>query len=139
MKNLIRVLLCLALAGFAINRALSPAKLFAATVTAEKKASAGKANAKALLTDAKKALAAMIKSARADKELDSKTAKNKPFWKSIHLTAQNLKLANKGLAAKNDDFFKGIAAARQAEEQMKIDWKLTDSKNKQVAEDGKVL
>ena len=43
-----------------------------------------------LLNDANKALAAMIKAARADKGLDPKTAKNKPFWKPAQLVARNL-------------------------------------------------
>lgn len=81
----------------------------------------------------------MIKAARADKALDPKTAKNKPFWKSTQLIAKNLKTAKQGLGAKNDDFFKGIAEARKAEEQMKVDWQLTDSKNKNVIENGKIL
>jgi len=55
------------------------------------------------------------------------------------LVAKNLKTAETGLAAKSNDFFKGIAAAREAEEQMKVDWQLTDSKNKKVIENGKKL
>ena len=43
------------------------------------------------------------------------------------------------MAAKSNDFFKGIADAREAEEQMKVDWQLTDSKNKGVIENGKKL
>ena len=39
--------------------------------------------------------------------------------------------------AKSDDFFKAISDARSAEEQMKIDWQLTDSKNKKVIDAGK--
>src|SRR5204863_3200434 len=50
-----------------------------------------------------------------------------------------LKTAEKGLGTKNNDFFKGIAEARKAEEQMKVDWQLTDSKNKKVIENGKKL
>jgi hypothetical protein len=92
-----------------------------------------------LLDDANKALAAMIKAARADTGLDPKTSKNKPFWKSTQLIAKNLKMAKAGLAAKSNDFFKGIAEARQAEEQLKVDWELTDSKNSQVIENGKKL
>ena len=53
--------------------------------------------------------------------------------------AKNLKTAETGLAAKSNDFFKGIAAAREAEEEMKVDWQLTDSKNKKVIENGKKL
>src|SRR4029077_1714774 len=37
------------------------------------------------------------------------------------------------------DFFKGIVNAREAEEQLKVDWELTDSKNKNVVENGKKL
>ena len=55
------------------------------------------------------------------------------------MIAKNLTLAKSGLAAKSNDFFKGIAEARQAEEQMKVDWELTDSKNNQVIENGKKL
>jgi hypothetical protein len=92
-----------------------------------------------LLDDANKTLAAMIKAARADTGLDPKTSKNQPFWKSTQLIAKNLKMAKAGLAAKSNDFFKGIAEARQAEEQLKVDWELTDSKNSQVIENGKKL
>ena len=81
----------------------------------------------------------MIKAARADTGLDPKTSKNQPFWKSTQLIAKNLKMPKAGLAAKSNDFFKGIAEARQAEEQLKVDWELTDSKNSQVIENGKKL
>jgi len=143
MRNFVRLLLCLSLIGFAVARAVTPSKDLSATAkTGQKRKgqeTGQKANAKTLLTDANKALGAMIKSARADEGLDPKTAKNKPFWKSTHLIAANLKTAEKGLAAKNNDFFKGIAGARKAEEEMKVGWKLTDSKNEQVIEDGKKL
>jgi hypothetical protein len=140
MRNFIRIFVCLTLALFAVARAVTPSKDLAATAkTMQKKSSSQKADAKTLLADSKKVLAAMIKAARADKELDPKTSKNKPFWKSTQLIAKDLKTAEKGLAAKNDDFFKGIADARQAEVQMKIDWQLTDSKNKSVIENGKKL
>src|SRR6266480_2757541 len=98
-----------------------------------------KADAKSLLDIANKALAAMIKAARADEGLSPKTPKNKPFWKSTQLITKNLKTAKAGLATKSNDFFKGIAEARKAEEQMKVDWELTDSKNKQVIDNGKKL
>src|SRR5438270_7356999 len=81
----------------------------------------------------------MIKNARSDTALDPKRPKNKPFWKSVRLVAKNLKSAETGLAAKSNDFFKGISDAREAEEQMKVDWQLTDSKNKKVIENGKKL
>ena len=140
MKNLVRLLLCLALSMFAVARAISPSKSLSATAkTAQKKETGEKVDAKTLLHDAKKATAAMIKNARADKGLSPKIAKNKPFWKSIHLVAKSLKAAETGLATKSDDFFKGVADARQAEEQMKVDWQLTDSKNKKVIADGKEL
>src|SRR6266478_8667641 len=140
MKNFVRLLLCLSLSVFAVARAISPSKALNATArTAQKKETGKKADAKTLLHDAKKATAAMIKNARADKALDPKKPKNKPFWKSVHLVAKNLKTAETGLAAKSNDFFKGIADAREAEEQMKVDWQLTDSKNKKVVENGKKL
>jgi hypothetical protein len=113
--------------------------LAAVAKTTQEKTAVAKADAKTLLDDAGKALAAMIKAARADKGLDPKTPKNKPFWKSTQLIVKNLKMAKTGLAAKNNDFFKGITQARQAEEQMKVDWELTDSNNKQVVENGKKL
>lgn len=137
MKNLVRVLLCLSLGVFAVTRAVSSSKN--PDATAEKKTTNQKADAKTLLLDAKKATAALIKNARADKDLDPKKPKNKPFWQSLHLIAKSLKTAETGLAAKNDDFFKGIADARKAEEQMKVDWQLTDSKNIKVIENGKKL
>jgi len=137
MKNFVRLLLCLALSVFAVARAVSSSK--APSTTAQKKTTGQKADAKTLLHDAKKATAALIKNARAEKDLDPKKPKNKPFWKSIHLVAKNLNAAETGLASKNDAFFKGIADAREAEEQMKVDWQLTDSKNTKVIENGKRL
>jgi hypothetical protein len=113
--------------------------LAAIAKTVQKDPTGQKADAKTLLDDANKALAAMIKAARADDDLDPKQAENKPFWRSTQLIAKNLKLANTGLAAKSNDFFKGIAEACQAEDQMKVDWELTDSNNKQVLENGKKL
>ena len=140
MKNFVRLLLCLSLSVFAVARAISPSKALNTTArTAQKKETGKKADAKTLLHDAKKATAAMIKNARADKALDPKKPKNKPFWKSVHLVAKNLKTAETGFAAKSNDFFKGIADAREAEEQLKVDWQLTDSKNKKVIENGKKL
>src|ERR1022692_1332081 len=100
MKNFVSLLICLSLAWFAIARAVTPSTGSAATAkTMQQKPSGKKADAKTLLSDAKKALAAMIKAARADKGLDPKTAKNKPFWKSTHLVAKNLQTAEKGLTA----------------------------------------
>src|SRR6266446_115453 len=140
MKKLVSLSLCLSLSLFAVARAVKPGQTLAAIAkTAQKKPTGDKADGKTLLVDANKALAAMIKAARADTGLDPKTLKNKPFWKSTQLIAKNLKMAKTGLTAKSNDFFKGIAAARQAEEQMKVDWELTDSKNKQVIENGKTL
>src|SRR6266446_1625675 len=140
MKNFVRLLLCLSLSVFAVARAISPSKALNTTArTAQKKETGKKADAKTLLHDAKKAAGAMIKNARADKALDPKKPKNKPFWKSVHLVAKNLKTAETGIAAKSNDFFKGITDAREAEEQMKVDWQLTDSKNKKVIENGKKL
>jgi hypothetical protein len=140
MKKFVSLLLCLSLALFAVARAMKPSHTLAAVAkTAQKKPTGQKADAKTLLDDASKALAAMIKAARADKGLDPKTPKNKPFWKSTQLIVKNLKTAKAGLAAKSNDFFKGIAEARKAEEQMKVDWQLTDSKNEKVIENGKKL
>jgi hypothetical protein len=140
MKKFLPLLLCLSLSFFAVARATKPAHTAApGAKTTSKKATEHKANAKTLLDDANKALAAMIKAARADKGLDPKTSKNKPFWKSTQLVTKNLKLAQTGLQAKSNDFFKGIAEARQAEQQMKVDWQLSDSKNKKVIENGRIL
>src|ERR1700682_2929958 len=145
MKKLIAVLLCLSLVEFAIVRAATPSRELAATAkTAQKKGTAKKpsgkkADAKTLLADAKKSLAAMIKAARADKGLDPKTPKNKPFWKATHKIARELKRAEKGLAAKSNDFFDAISDARTAEAQLKVDWHLTDSKNKKVIDPAKKL
>ncbi len=125
---------------------IAPARSVAATpkgdkgnATETKKPAGEKVNAAQLVADSKKALAAMVKSARADKELDPSTAKNKPFWKSTHQIAKGLTETEKGLKAKSDDFFKGIEQARTAEAEMKIAWELTDSKNKSVITDGKTL
>ena len=140
MRKFVGLLLCLLLGFFIAARAAKPSHTpAAAEKTAQEKATGQKADAETLLKDASKALAALIKAARADSGLDPKTAKNKPFWKSTQLIAKNLKTAKAGLAAKNDDFFKAIAEARRAEEQMKVDWQLTDSKNKQVIENGEKL
>jgi hypothetical protein len=140
MKKLVSLSLCLSLSLFAVARAMKPSLTLAAVAkAAQEKPTEQKADAKTLLDDASKALAAMIKAARADNGLDPKTPKNKPFWKSTQLIAKNLKMAKTGLTAKSNDFFKGIAEARQAEEQMKVDWELTDSKNKQVIENGNKL
>lgn len=140
MKKTVGLLLCLSLSFFIVARAAKPSHTPAAAAkTTQKKATGQKANAEALLNDASKALAAMIKAARADTSLDPEIQKNKPFWKSTQLIAKNLKSAKTGFAAENHDFFKGIAEARRAAEQMKVDWQLTDSKNKQVIENGKKL
>jgi len=140
MKKLVSLALCLSLSLFAVARAMKPAQILAVVAKSDQKKSAGKkADGKTLLDDANKALAMMIKAARADNGLDPKTPKNKPFWKSTQLIAKNLKMAKTGLSAKSNDFFKGVTGARQAEEQMKVDWELTDSKNKEVTENGKKL
>ena len=150
MKNSLRILICLGLAFFAVSRAISPHRLLAAAAKAEekssaeksapaKKASGKKADAKTLLASANKALAATVKAARADKGLDPKVAKNKPFWKSLQTISKYLDTAETGMAAKSNDFFRGIADAREAEAQMKVDWQLTDSKNKAVIENARKL
>src|SRR5438067_7816197 len=140
MKTLISLSLCLSLSLFAVARTVKPAQILAVAAKSDQKKSAGeKADGKTLLDDANKALAAMIKAARADNGLDPKTPKNKPFWQSTQLIAKNLKIAKTGLNAKSNDFFKGVTGARQDEEQMKVDWELTDSKNKEVTENGKKL
>jgi hypothetical protein len=140
MKKLVSLSLCLSLSLFAVALAMKPIHTLAAVAkTAQKNTTAEKADAKTLLDDANRSLAAMIKAARTDHGLDPKKPKNKPFWKSTQLIAKNLKMAKTGLDAKSDDFFKGMAEARQGQEQLKVDWELTDSKNKQVIENGKKL
>jgi hypothetical protein len=140
MKRLVSLLLCISLSIFTMAHAMKPSHTLAVVAkSAEKNGTEQKADAKTLLDDANRALVVMIKAARADNGLDPKKPQNKPFWKSTQLIAKNLKMAKTGLAAKSDDFFKGIAEARQAEEQLKVDWELTNSKNKQVIEDGKKL
>lgn len=145
MKTFVRLSLCLTIALFAIARAAAPvkAKPSVAPAKTEKKESAeaatAKVDAKGALAGARKALAAMVKAAREDTGLDPKTPKNKPFWSATRKLSTQLDKAQKGFAAKNDDFFKGVSEARSAEEQMKVDWQLTDSKNKEVIEAGKKL
>jgi len=140
MQRFLSLLLCLLLSIFTVARATKPAHTPSPdTKMAQEKPTARKADAKTLLSDANKALAAIIKAARADKGLDPKTPKNKPFWKPTQLVAKNLKLAQTGLQAKSNDFFKGIVEASQAEQQMKVGWQLTDSKNSKVIENGKIL
>src|SRR5437867_93855 len=109
MRNFLSILICVALAGFGVARAVTPAKQLAAKAkTMQKKPSGKKANAKTLLTDAKKALAAMLKNARADKALDPKKPKNKPFYAAAKKIAKQLDRAEKGLASKSNDFFDAI-------------------------------
>jgi hypothetical protein len=140
MRRFVSLVLCLSLSFFIVARAAKPSHTpVAAAKTTQRKATGQKADAETLLNDASKALAAMIKAARADTGLDPEIPKNKPFWKSTQLIATNLKSAKTGLAAKNDDFFRGITEARSAEAQMNVDWQLTHSKNKQVIENGKKL
>ena len=140
MRNSVALLLCLSLCFLLAARADKPSHTPAAVEkTPQEKATGQKADGETLLKDASKALAVMIKAARADSGLDPDIARNKPFWKSTQLIAKNLKSAETGLAAENHDFFKGIAEARRAQEQMKVVWQLTHSKNKQVIENGKKL
>src|SRR5436309_14775783 len=104
MKKLLSLSLCLSLSLFAVARAMKPAQILAVAAKSDQKKSAGdKADGKTLLDDANKALAAMIKAARADNGLDPNTPKNKPFWKSTHLIANNLTVAKTGLSAKSND------------------------------------
>src|SRR4051812_47154727 len=142
MKRLLSLLLCFSLTWFTVARAVTPSKSPAAAKSAGKTAKrhpTTKADAKTLLHDARKALAAMVKDAQADQGLDPKTAKNKPFWKSTQSVAKNLKTADKGLSAKTNDFFKGVEGARKAGEELKVNWQLTDSKNKAVIDSGRTL
>jgi hypothetical protein len=65
MKNFVSLLLCLSLSVFAVARAMTPNYMLAAVAkTAQKKPTEQKADAKTLLDNASKALAAMIKAAR---------------------------------------------------------------------------
>ncbi len=105
MKKFVGLLLCLSLSFFIVARAAKPSHPPAAAARTTQKKATGQANAEALLNDASRALAAMIKDARADSGLDPDIARNKPFWKSIQLIAKNLKTAKTGLAAENHDFF----------------------------------
>jgi len=139
MKRLIRIFMCALLIGFGVAHITTPRAVLAKGNSSAKTPTGKKAAAKELVADAKKALAAMVKGARADKALDPKTAKNKPFYQSVKKIAKELSRAEKGLAAKNKDFFDAISDARTAEEQMKVTWQLTDSKNKQVIDSGKKL
>lgn len=143
MKNFIRILICFCLSTFAIGRAVSHAAsssaAHAAKAGAHPKPAGKKATAKELVATSKKALASMLKKARADKALDPKKPKNKPFYASAKKIATQLDRAEKGLGAKNNDFFDATAKARTAHEQMVVAWNLTGSKNKQVGADGKAL
>ncbi|PYL67531.1 MAG: hypothetical protein DMF20_03155, partial [Verrucomicrobia bacterium] len=66
MKKLVSLSLCLSLSLFAVARATKPARTLAAIANAAQKQTTGqKADANTLLDDANKALAAMIKAARA--------------------------------------------------------------------------
>src|SRR4051812_26597050 len=102
MKNTIRLFVCFALGCFALSHIIAPAHSIAATkggkghAAEARKATGKRVTAAQLVTDSKKALASMVKAARADKELDPKTPRNKPFWKSTHQIAQGLKQVEKG-------------------------------------------
>ncbi|MEO8440357.1 MAG: hypothetical protein ABI540_09060, partial [Spartobacteria bacterium] len=148
MRNIIRGLLCICL--FALvhsplpghaavaKKALTKAKS-THTASAKPKPSGKKATAAELVAAAKKANAAMIKNARADKGLDPNLAKNKPFYTAAKKVTTELDRTDKGLAAKNNDFFDAVSGARSAQEQLKVAWNLTDSKNKKVAADAVAL
>ena len=116
--------MCVLLLGFGVERAIDGKKLFAADTKAKasakpkkphapKKASGQKVDAKGALAGARKALAVMIKAARADKGLDPKTPKNKPFWKATQKLSKQLDRAQKGLKAKSDDFFSAFPKERK--------------------------
>ncbi len=76
MKKLVSLSLCLSLSLFAVARAMKPVqRLVTAAKTAEKKPTGEKIDAKILLDDASKSLAAMIKAARADNGHGPKDAK----------------------------------------------------------------
>jgi hypothetical protein len=67
MKKLVSLSLCLSLSLFTMARAMKPGQTLAAVAkTAEQKPTGEKVEAKTLFDDANKALAAMIKAARAD-------------------------------------------------------------------------
>ncbi len=67
MKRLVSLLLCLSLSIFTVARAMKPSHTLATVAkTADEKPTERNADAKTLLNDASKALAAMIKAARAD-------------------------------------------------------------------------
>src|SRR4051812_14932919 len=127
-KRSLSIGVCLLLVAFGVERSISAAKPTPATTKTaanadgkkkkeEKptKPSGKKANAKQLLENAKKSLAFMVKSARADKGLDAKVPKNKPFWKATQKISKSIDRAEKGFAAKSDDFFLGVSDARSAE------------------------
>ena len=108
MNKLVSLSLCLSLSLFAVARATKPGQTLAVVAkTAQKQPTGEKADAKTLLDDASKALAAMIKAARADTGLDPKTPKNKPFWKSTQLIAKNLKWRGRHLLRRATTFSKG--------------------------------
>ncbi len=152
-KALIRIGMCALLVGFGVERTIGAPKATPVEVKAKAKAVAkpkaakkpkaevasGKVDAKGALAGTRKALAVMIRAARADKGLDPKTPKNKPFWSATQKLSKQLDGAQKGLAAKNDEFFKGISGARSAEAQMKVAWQLTGSENKPVIDAAKKL
>lgn len=140
MKNLIRGLLCVSLcalvhsplSGHAATKKVTAKAKASQPASAKPKPSGKKATAAQLLASAKKAQAAMLKNARADKALAPTVAKNKPYYAAVKKLAIQLDRAEKGLAAKNNDFFDAVSKARSAETEMKVAWNLTDSKNKKV-------
>ena len=126
--------------NWGISRAASAgAKPASKAKSAQNKPTGKKATASELLAAATKAEAAMLKNARADKGLDPKVPKNKPFYAAAKKISTQLDRAEKGLKTKNNDFFQGISQARSAHEQLTVAWGLTDSKNKKVVADARAL
>src|SRR5207249_7358791 len=66
MKRFVGLLLCLSLSFFIVARAAKPSHTPAAAARNTQRKATGQANAEALLNDASRALAAMIKDARAE-------------------------------------------------------------------------
>jgi hypothetical protein len=105
-----------------------------------KPAAVGKQDADELVSDAEKALAFTIKSARAaGPELDPTNPDAKPFYESLKKIKVALDKAKTALDAKDATFFTAINDANQGVNDMQVVWELTKSKDENVIAGGKEL
>ena len=73
---------------------------------------ADKADAKSLLESAQRAVGQVVKTAQANPQFKSESAKSKPFWDAMKQINLSLDKAQTGLTLKDDTFFSNLASAR---------------------------